>query len=231
MDTYPLGGEDLTAPVHEHVDRRATKYMLQLSTILPARTFRETDGRGIWIWSDLHLGHADSVWYFDRPFIDPEHMDQSLHRAWTRTVDPGDTIICLGDVALPELWGRQLRRLRAAPGRKILVFGNHDVNRLGRLNVEGFEEVHATLFVDGDPPLLMTHMPLRHVPNGCVNVHGHTHNAPLTRTRHVNVSVEQIRYRPVELEKIRRLACELAAGRYPAGETTAERLDNLPTHE
>ena len=223
--------EDLTAPVHEHVDRRATQYMLQLSTILPARTFRETDGKGIWIWSDLHLGHADSVWYFDRPFIDPEHMDQALHRAWTRTVDPGDTIICLGDVALPELWGRQLKRLRAAPARKILAFGNHDVNRLGRLNVEGFEEVHETLFVDGDPRLLMTHMPLRHVPNGLVNVHGHTHNAPLTRTRHVDVSVEQIRYRPVEFEKIRRLACELAAGRYPAGETTAERLDNLPTHE
>ena len=61
-------------PVHEHVDRRATRYMLQLSTILPARTFRETDGRGIWIWSDPHFGHADSVRYFDRPFIDPEHM-------------------------------------------------------------------------------------------------------------------------------------------------------------
>jgi hypothetical protein len=43
----------------------------------------------------------------------------------------------------------------------------------------------------------------------------------------VNVSVEQIRYRPVELEKIRRLACELATGRYPAGETTADRLENL----
>jgi hypothetical protein len=74
------------------------------------------------------------------------------------------------------------------------VQSNHDVNRLGQLDVEGFEEVHATLFADGDPPLLMTHIPLRHVPDGCVNVHGHAHNALLTRTRHVNVSVEQIRY-------------------------------------
>jgi hypothetical protein len=24
------------------------------------------------VWSDRHLGHADSIWFFDRPFIDPE---------------------------------------------------------------------------------------------------------------------------------------------------------------
>ena len=77
----------------------------------------------------------------------------------------------------------------------------------------------------------MTHMPLRHVPDGCVNVHGHTHNTALTRTRHVNVSVEQIRYRPAELEAIRCLARELVADRHPAGETTAERLDNLAVRE
>ena len=107
------------------------------------------------------------------------------------------------------------------------LFGNHDVNRLGELNVEGFEEVHPTLFAEGDPPVLMTHMPLRHVPEGCVNVHGHTHNAAPTSARHVNVSVEQIRYQPVQLEKIRRLARELVADRYPARETTAERIDNM----
>ena len=145
--------EDLTPPVHEHVDRRATKRMLRTSAIMPARRFRETNRERVWVWSDLHLGHVDSIWFFDWPFVDPEHMDQALQRAWRRTVDPGDTIICLGDVALPGLWGRRLARLRAAPGRNILVFGNHGVNRLGQLNVEGFEEVHATLFVDGDPPL------------------------------------------------------------------------------
>ena len=134
-----------------------------------------------------------------------------------------------GDVAHPDAWRhrRTVLDLRNCPGERLLVLGNHDVNRLGELNVEGFEEVHPTLFADGDPPLLMTHMPLRHVPEGCVNIHGHTHNAAPTSTRHVNVSVEQIRYQPVELERIRRLARELVADRYPAGETTAERIDNM----
>jgi len=39
-------------------------------------------------------------------------------------------------------------------------------------------------------------MPLRNVPDGCVNVHGHLHNRKsLSRTHHINVSVEQLRYR------------------------------------
>ena len=32
------------------------------------------------------------------------------------------------------------------------------------LDVEGFDESHSTLYAGGDPPLLMTHMPLRRVP-------------------------------------------------------------------
>ena len=39
--------------------------------------------------------------------------------------------------------------------------------------------------------------------------------------------IEQVRYRPVELAKVRRPARELVAGRYPAGRNTAERLDRM----
>ena len=82
-------------------------------------------------------------------------------------------------------------------------------------------------YAGGDPPLLMTRMPLRHVPDGRVHVHGHTRNAALTRTRHVNIRVDQVRYRPVELAKVRRPAREFVAGRYPAGRNTAERLGSV----
>lgn len=83
------------------------------------------------------------------------------------------------------------------------------------------------LYAGGDPPLLMTHMPLRHVPDGCVDVHGHTSDAALTRPRHVNIRVDQVRYRPVELAKVRRPARALVAGRYPESRTTAERVDSM----
>lgn len=60
---------------------------------------------------------------------------------------------------------------------------------------------------------------------------GHVSGTPtsgaLTRTRHVNVRVNKVCYRPVELVKVRRPAREFVAGRYPASRTTAERLDSM----
>ena len=180
---------DLEPPVHSHVDRRATRCMLDFSRRMPAGELEEADPGRIWIWSDLHLGHTMTISSFARPFASAEEMDDALFRSWHGTIDPADTIICLGDVTIDGLSGTRLKRLRNAPGRKVLVIGNHEVNRAGDVDIDGFDEIHNTLYAPGDLPLLLTHMPLRQVPDGCVNVHGHLHNrASPSRTRHINVS-------------------------------------------
>ena len=76
----------------------------------------------------------------------------------------------------------------------------------------------------GDPPLLLTHVPLIEVPPGCVNVHGHIHEKPSPTNRHVNVSVEQLEYGPARMSDIRRLARRLLERREIPKGTTAERL-------
>ena len=48
-------------------------------------------------------------------------------------------------------------------------------------------------YAPGDPPLLLTHIPLVKVPLGAVNVHGHIHQAPVTDTPHINVCVARRR--------------------------------------
>ena len=75
-------------------------------------------------------------------------------------------------------------------------------------------------------PLLVTHVPLTEVPDGCVNVHGHGHAfKPLRRGRWINVSVEQTLYRPLDVRtQIIPLAKALVARRIPPGLTTAERV-------
>ena len=85
----------------------------------------------------------------------------------------------------------------------------------------------ATLFAPGDPPpLLLTHVPLLQVPHGWVNVHGHVHQRESpTRNRHINVSVEQLKYRPARLSDIRRLARRLLEGRIVPGYSTRARLN------
>ena len=218
--------EDLKPPVAESVDRRATRAMLRASRAISAGELCEEDHAAVWLWSDLHLGHDDAIDVFGRRFSTVGEVDDTLFRNWRRAVDPSDTLVCLGDVSFHPLWGTTLRRVRTAPGaRKILVFGNHEVNRIGEIDAGGFDEVYSTLYVAGDPPLLLTHIPLRRVPEGCVNVHGHLHHRRVRgRSRHINVSVEQVDYRPRALTSVRRLAGRLVRGDAVKGRTTAHQL-------
>ena len=218
--------EDLGFPVAESEDRRAIRAMLSASRAMSGGERCEEDHAAVWLWSDLHLGHDDAIDVFRRPFSTVREMDDVLFRNWRGVVGPRDTLVCLGDVSFDRLSGTTLRRVRTAPGlRKILVFGNHEVGRLGEIDGRGFDEVYSTLCVVGDPPLLLTHMPLRRVPKGCVNVHGHIHHRRVRgRSRHINVSVEQVGYRPIALTSVRRLAGCLVEGDAVKGPTTAHQL-------
>ena len=202
--------------------------MLRASSDLPARNLA-APADSTWVWSDLHLGHENIIRYTNRPFGDVEEMNASLYANWNDAVGEDDILIFVGDVAMrTALCDATWQRIREGPGRaKILVVGNHDLTGSGDLRVDGFDDICSVLCIDGDVPLVFTHMPLAEVPDGCANVHGHTHNAAPTRSPHVNVSVEQLAYRPVPLSCIQALAKELVAGRYPKGATTMERIDNL----
>ena len=206
--------------------RHTFRAMLKASARLPAVRLADIDENGTWFWSDLHLGHDNIIRYANRPFADAEEMDERLYANWRATVGANDTLIFVGDVAMRDAVGEHTwRRVRGARGKtKHLVFGNHDLTASGNLRVDGFDGIFAALCIDGSPPLLCTHMPLREVPPGCVNVHGHTHDETPRRSAHVNVSVEQLNYRPVALAAVRALARELAAGRYPDGATTLQRV-------
>ena len=60
-----------------------------------------------------------------------------------------------------------------------------------------------------DPPLALSHLPLRRVPPTALNVHGHIHEGKAPSQRHFNVSVKRTDYAPVGLtwvlERVRRL--------------------------
>ena len=212
--------------------RNVFRAMLRALDTLPPRCLaRRADGGfgTVWVWSDLHLGHENIIRYTNRPFADAPAMDEALYANWAAAVGSADTLLFVGDVAMRKAVGEATwSRIRQAPGwMKRLVVGNHDLTGSGALRVSGFDDVCSLLCVPGDPPLLFTHMPLSEVPEGWVNVHGHTHAAPVTRSPHINVSVEHIRYRPLALPRVRALAKALAQGRYPTGSSTLERIESL----
>ena len=182
------------------------------------------------VWSDLHLGHSNIIAYQGRPFHDVHEMDAVLWANWQLGVDPDETLVCVGDVAMGSgLSDDTWERVRAAPGHtKILVVGNHDVTGQGILRVEGFHRVKAMLTSPGDPPLIWTHAPLPNVPAGHVNIHGHQHaSLKPADSPHINVSVEQLDYRPVPLSRLRRLAKALIDREDLPGNTTLERIESI----
>ncbi|MCY4511214.1 MAG: hypothetical protein OXG35_30260 [Acidobacteria bacterium] len=95
---------------------------------------------------------------FGRPFDTVGEMDEALFEAWRREVSEDDTVIVVGDVVLgsPRDASERLERVEAAPGRKILVYGNHDQNGVGGVVTDGFDEAYFALATPGDPPLLLT---------------------------------------------------------------------------
>ena len=81
------------------------------------------------------------------------------------------------------------------------MLGNHGFTRYRwRERPTGADVAVMTLVIQADPPLLVTHVPLVAVPDGCVNVHGHHHDfRPLGTGPWINVSVEQTGYRPLDV--------------------------------
>ena len=215
----------LEPPINPRVNRPQTLALIRHAEEHGTRVLEAPDA-WTWIWSDLHLGHTVAILAFDRPFRNTAQMDAALIEAWREAVAEDETIVCLGDISAEgymhvgheQMWN-------AAPGHKRLVLGNHDVDLVNRVRTLETETSAAALVAPGDPDLVLTHVPLIEVPLGCVNAHGHLHEKPSpTRDRHINVSVEQLDYRPVRMTEVRRLARRLHEQRDVPGETTAERL-------
>jgi len=161
--------------------------------------------RGIFVISDLHLGHANIIRYCSRPFPHNavEEMDKVLIRNWNFTVADRDTVYHLGDLSYKS-------RRRDPPGyRRLLngtvtcIAGNHDQNgacSLPRMERTAWDGIPFTLVHDPDDAVP--------VPGGWV-IHGHYHNNDLARypfmnfrNRRINVSAEVVGYRPVSLREL-----------------------------
>ena len=98
---------------------RTFPVMAQALRDLPERWLPEDAGR-VWVWSDLHLGHANIIRYCDRPFRDVGHMDNALLDNWAQTVDwsaESDSIVVCGDIAMKRgMTEANFDRIRAMPG-------------------------------------------------------------------------------------------------------------------
>jgi calcineurin-like phosphoesterase family protein len=151
--------------------------------------------------SDTHFGHGGALGFFRRPFGSVPAMDEALIRAWNETVGDSDEVWHLGDFAIKQSAARMAEILGALQGRKRLVRGNNDTDETAAL--PGWLEIveERDLMLDG-VRLLLTHHPLERVPDGVLNLHGHSHGRRKPRPGRIDVGVDVWDYRPVAWERL-----------------------------
>lgn len=163
-----------------------------------------------WLYSDPHFLHAGICRFtnFDgskvRPWDDAEQMTEEMIRWYNELVSPEDRVYILGDVAFTrKALDRTLPRLM---GRKVLIRGNHDKDKLSYYS-QYFDDIRGVCVKHG---FVMTHVPVHPdcMERWGINIHGHLHGNVIKDkfgkpdSRYVNVCVEQTNFRPIELDVV-----------------------------
>jgi calcineurin-like phosphoesterase family protein len=200
--------------------------------------------------ADLHLDHANIIRYCQRPYRDVAEMNVALLAALRAAEAAGATLYVLGDVSLHLGRFVERYGWLAHPERHTVVIGNHDralkhaaiyAQCFG--TVIGTEKTYRTNFLEITDTaqgtlrrLLLSHYPQRDLRGADLNLYGHHHNNVqlyperfvgeewhwlLASTRHINVGVERLGYRPQTLSELVALT----------GAPTREELPRNPTIE
>ncbi|MCX2696224.1 metallophosphoesterase family protein [Ochrobactrum chromiisoli] len=156
--------------------------------------------------ADTHFGHEAILGLCNRPFSSVNEMDDFLVDAWNSAVKQTDIVYHLGDFSFggPAHAKAIFRRLN---GRKILILGNHDVDRDGNVLSHlaeldwDQEPTHALVTSDGGERVFLSHYAHRVWPasnRGSVHFYGHSHGKldAVGMSRDVGVDLPDIAYTP-----------------------------------
>lgn len=188
----------------------------------------------VFFCSDLHLGHASLISSNHKDGTPREGgalreagYEERFFEAANAVVKQNDILCILGDIAFSNVsyW---FTRLSSLPGRKIVLLGNHDKNRLRWYMKFGFSDIipfgHSKLYRHDLGNMLLTHVPAfesvlttydnrfiglskKHNKefdaSSCIlNLHGHTHGKAIERHNTFDCSLEAINYIPISIDQI-----------------------------
>lgn len=156
----------------------------------------------IYLISDTHFYHEAVIKFCDRP----EDFTEQIIKNLKSTLHDDDILIHLGDIIFKRAGSLQ-QILNQIPGRKWLVRGNHDQEKINWYLSHGFDFAGDQIMVN---KIIFSHVPII-VPKDYINIHGHLHNT--NHRRGVNEAIypesgkrylfacEYTDYKPVELNQ------------------------------
>lgn len=170
----------------------------------------------IFFSSDHHFSHRNIIKYCERPFDTTTDMDIHMVEEWNKVVKPNDTVYYIGDFMMPRQYHLADMFLDGLNGKKHLIVGNHDENRIQKK--PQWESVNQILELKiGNPRkggkwIVMCHYPMASWNgsfHGSIHLHGHTHGTyeappwPSGNPRLcLDVGVDTHDFRPWSLEEI-----------------------------
>jgi calcineurin-like phosphoesterase family protein len=174
--------------------------------------------------ADTHFFHKGVIEYSNRPFKDPEEMNEELIRRWNAVVSDKDEVYHLGDFSFGSPEKSELVACRLK-GKKHLIKGNHDhKNVLKRLEqhfvwikdvhmmtVQGYPNSYApvqpmSVMPSNNQMIWLSHYAHRKWPQkhyGVWHLYGHSHGRAEDLDRSTDVGVDCWVYAPVSFEELK----------------------------
>jgi calcineurin-like phosphoesterase family protein len=150
------------------------------------------------VWSDLHIDHFSAA--KARGFETLKDFQDVVIDGWEKKVTSRTTIILVGDVAL---YRPGLSLIKKLPGKKILVPGNHDLERDNDMRdvLEVYDRVEGLW--KHKRGIWFSHAPMHPSQlRGRRQIHGHSHTEIIQDERYINVCWDLLKEGPVDFEMI-----------------------------
>ena len=151
-----------------------------------------------WFSSDLHLDHKGIIKF--RDFGSVEEHNAIIKDNYHKVVKPRDRVYLTGDVAFSK---EALEDLKTWSGTKILICGNHDLERGITMKdlCDVYDEVYA---FKRWREFWLSHCPIHPEElRGKYNLHGHCHSHIIDDPRYLNLCLEHHNYMPIDINFIR----------------------------
>lgn len=168
-----------------------------------------------WFTADSHYSHDRIIAFCGRPFPDVVTMNARMLAECRARVGPDDDLWILGDFTAGRANDAQLREVRgifhAPPGRRHLIWGNHDEDWVFDLPWDNVAE--AADIVVGQRRLFLCNYPMITWPGARhqrLQLFGHVHQSWQGSRNSVNVGVDVWSFRPVTRPEIERPTARLS---------------------
>ena len=189
-------------------EKRRLRGLLRLGRELQCLTMTPENESGTWLWGDLRLGDESAIDERSRPFSGTEAMDTAMIEGWRNRIASNDIVVVVGDAGIRGGVGAGQRELwTGLPGRKMLVAGDRDIDDLGGIDRNDYEQIALSMLIPGSPAMAVTHVPMTNVPAGMVNIHAQSAaDQRQGAALRMDVSADALGFEPMNVEELRQRA-------------------------